>query len=148
MTGLIAGLADHWLWLIAAAVLGIAEMLVPGVFLMWIGLAALVTGLLTLVLPLPVIAQFAIFAVAAVASVYGGRRYLTSNPIVSADPMLNDRAARLVGTIVTAVEPVDALHGRVKCGDSVWSARGADAAVGDRLRIAAVEGSVLRVERV
>jgi inner membrane protein len=140
-------LADHWLWLIAAAVLGIAELLVPGVYLIWIGLAALIVGVLTLLLPLPVAAQFLLFAVMAFAAVYFGRRYLNQNPIQSSDPMLNDRAARLVGAIVTAVEPVDALQGRVKVGDGVWSARGSDAAVGDRLRVTGADGNVLTVER-
>ena len=141
------GLADHWLWLIAAAVLGIAEMIVPGAFLMWIGLAALVTGVATLLLPLPEIAQFGLFAVVSIAAVYAGRRYLAANPITSVDPLLNDRAARMIGSIVTAVEPIDALQGRVKAGDSVWSARGVDAAIGERLRIVGVEGGVLVVER-
>ena len=141
------GLADHWLWMIAGAVLGIAEMLVPGVFLIWIGAAAVLTGVLALLLPIGVIPQFLIFAVASVAAIYAGRRYLAHNPIVSADPLLNDKGARLVGSIVTAVEPVDALAGRVKVGDGVWSARGVDAAVGDRLRVTGSDGSVLLVER-
>jgi inner membrane protein len=141
-------LESHWLWLIAAAVLGIAELLVPGVYLIWIGLAALIVGVLTLLLPLPVAAQFLLFAVMAFAAVYWGRRYLSQNPIISSDPKLNDRSARLVGSIVTAVEPVDALQGRVKVGDSVWSARGSDAAVGDRLRVTGADGNVLTVERV
>jgi inner membrane protein len=140
-------LQDHWLWLIAAAVLGIAELVVPGVYLIWIGLAALITGIATLLLPLAVVAQFALFAVTAFAAVYAGRRYLTNNPIISDDPKLNDRDARLVGAIVTAVEPVDSAHGRVKVGDSVWSARGADAAVGERLRVTGSDGSMLFVER-
>jgi inner membrane protein len=140
-------LQDHWLWLIAAAALGIAELLVPGVYLIWIGLAALVTGLATLVLPLPVVAQFALFAATAFAAVYAGRRYLKENPIVSDDPKLNDRGKRLVGSIVTAVEPVDSAHGRVKVGDSIWSARGADAAIGERLRVTGSDGNVLLVEK-
>ncbi len=141
-------LADHWLWMIAGAALAIAEMLVPGVFLIWIGAAAALTGVLALLLPIGVIAQFLIFAVASVAAIYAGRSYLSRNPIVSADPLLNDKSARLIGTIVTAVEPVDALQGRVKVGDGVWSARGADAATGDRLRVVGSEGGVLVVERV
>lgn len=141
------GLADHWLWMIAGAVLGIAEMLVPGVFLIWIGAAAVLTGVLALLLPIGVIPQFLIFAAASVAAIYAGRRYLALNPIVSADPMLNDKGARLVGSIVTAVEPIDALQGRVKVGDGVWSAKGAEAAVGDRLRVTGSDGSVLLVER-
>ena len=140
-------LQDHWLWLIVATVLGIAELIVPGVYLIWIGLAALVTGVATLLLPLSVVMQFILFAVAAFGAVYVGRRYLLNNPIVSDDPKLNDRGARLVGAIVTAVEPVDSAHGRVKVGDSVWSARGADAAVGERLRVTGSDGSVLLVER-
>ena len=142
------GLADHWLWMIAGAALAIAEMLVPGVFLIWIGAAAVLTGVIALLLPIGAIPQFLIFAVASVAAIYAGRKYLTHNPIVSTDPMLNDKGARLVGSIVTAVEPVDALQGRVKVGDGVWSAKGAEAAVGDRLRVTGAEGVVLLVERV
>jgi membrane protein implicated in regulation of membrane protease activity len=134
--------------MIFGAVLGIAEMLVPGVFLIWIGAAAVLTGVLALLLPIGLIPQFLIFAVASVAAIYAGRRYLAQNPIVSADPLLNDKGARLIGSIVTAVEPVDALQGRVKVGDGVWSAKGTEAAVGDRLRVTGTDGAVLLVERV
>ena len=146
MTDTILNLDAHWGWLVAAAILGIAEMLVPGVFLIWIGLAALVTGVLALLLPIGVAAQWLIFAVATIASIYAGRRVLQRNPIVSSDPLLNERGARLVGTIVTAVEPVDANGGRVRVGDGVWPARGADAVVGERLRVARCDGQVLVVE--
>jgi inner membrane protein len=142
------GLQDHWLWMIAAAVLAIAEMIAPGVFLIWIGAAALFTGVLALLLPIPPVVQFLIFAVASIAAVYAGRRYLATNPIVSDDPKLNDRVARMVGEVVTAVEPVDADSGRVKVGDSVWSARGGPAAVGDRVRVTGAAGGTLTVENL
>lgn len=147
MNGLF-GLEDHWVWLILGAVLGIAEMLIPGVFLIWIGAAAVLTGVLALLLPIGEIPQFLIFAVASIAAIYAGRRYLATNPIVSDDPLLNVKGARLIGTIVTAVEPVDALQGRVKVGDGVWSAKGTEASVGDRLRVTGTDGAVLLVERV
>lgn len=142
------GIAPPWLWLIGGVVLAIFEMVLPGVYLMWIGGAAVLTGVIALLLPIGVPAQFLIFAVATIAAIYLGRRFLMANPIVSADPLLNDKGARLVGTIVVAVEPVDALQGRVKVGDGVWSARGAEAAAGDRLRVTGAEGAVLLVERV
>jgi inner membrane protein len=142
------GLDAPWLWLIGGVLLGIAEMVLPGVYLMWIGGAAVLTGVLSLLLPIGIAAQFAIFAVTTIAAIYVGRRFLVANPIASADPMLNDKGARLVGSIVTAVEPVDALQGRVKVGDGVWSAKGAEAAIGDRLRVIGAEGVVLVVERV
>jgi membrane protein implicated in regulation of membrane protease activity len=144
----VSGIADHWLWLIAAALLGIGEIIIPGAFLMWIGIAALITGLAMLVLPLGVALQLAVFAVMSVASVYAGRRVLIRNPIVSADPLLNDRGARLIGEIVTAVTPVDSSQGRVKVGDGVWSARGATAEIGDRLRVIGIERGVLLVESI
>lgn len=140
------GLEAHWLWLIAAGVLGIAEMIAPGVFLIWIGAAALLTGLVTWALPIPAIAQFLIFAAASLIAVYAGKRYLRDNPIASDDPLLNDRLARLVGQVVTAVEPVDETAGRVKVGDSVWSARGGPAASGEKLRVTGASHGVLTVE--
>ncbi len=141
------GIDAPWLWLIGGVVLGIAEMVLPGVYLMWIGGAAVLTGILALLLPIGFAAQFAVFSIATIAAIYLGRNMLAKNPIISDDPKLNDRGARLVGLIVTAVEPVDSAHGRVKVGDSVWSARGSDAAVGDRLRVTGTDGNVLLVVR-
>lgn len=142
------GIEPPWLWLIGGVLLGIAEMVLPGVYLMWIGGAAVLTGVAALVLPIGIAAQFALFAVATIGAIYLGRRFLTTHPIASADPLLNDKGARLVGSIVVAVEPVDALQGRVKVGDGVWSARGADAVVGDRLRVTGCNGAILLVERI
>ena len=64
----------------------------------------------------------------------------------SQDPLLNDRTARLVGEIVTVVEPIDNGRGRVKVGDSVWPCRGPDAPVGSQVRVVGAEASVLKVE--
>lgn len=139
-------LEPHWWWLILALVLGIAEIIVPGVFLIWIGAAAAVTGILALLLPLPPAAEFVIFAVAAIGSVYLGRRYLITHPIHSDDPLLNDRAARLVGRQVTVAEAIQGGEGKVKVGDSMWLATGPDAPVGERVTITGAEGARLRVE--
>lgn len=139
-------LDDHWGWLVFAALLGMAEVLIPGVFLIWVALAAAVTGLIALVLPVSVPVQLLIFALLCLASVWGGRRWYAANPVASQDPMLNDRTARLVGEIVTVVEPIDNGRGRVKVGDSVWSCRGPDAPAGARVRVVGAEASVLNVE--
>ena len=68
------GLGPHWLWLLAAVLLGIAELIVPGVFLIWIAAAAAGTGLLTLLFGVGVAFQFLLFALLSIASVYAGRR--------------------------------------------------------------------------
>lgn len=139
-------LDPHWWWLILGAMLSIAEMIVPGVFLIWLGAAALLTGVLTFALGLPTAAQMALFAAASVAAVYAGRRWLKANPIESSDPLLNDRAARLVGETVLVVEPIEAGAGRVKVRDGVWNAEGPDAPRGARVRVVGAKGSKLVVE--
>ncbi len=136
----------HWWWLIAGVVLAIAEVILPGFFLIWIGVAAIVTGIATLALGLPFAGQFVLFAALAVAAVYAGRRWFLSNPITSTDPMLNDRAARLVGEQVVVTDAIVGGVGRVRVGDGVWRAHGPDAEVGTRLTVTGVDRGVLLVE--
>jgi membrane protein implicated in regulation of membrane protease activity len=141
-------LEPQWIWLLGAIVLGIAELIVPGVFLIWLAAAAAATGLLTLAFGIDLPFQFAVFALFAIASVYSGRRWYLANPMPSADPMLNDRAARLVGRTVVVVAAIENGEGRVRVGDGVWSCRGPDCAEGTRVRITGADGSCLRVEPV
>ncbi len=141
-------LEPHWFWLLVGVLLGAAEIIVPGFFLIWFAVAAIITGMVTFILPIPLALQAGLFAVLAVGAVYSGRRWFAKNPIISSDPKLNDRGARMVGQIVTVVEAIDHGTGRVKVGDSVWSARGGDAGVGDKVRVTGADGSVLLVEGV
>jgi hypothetical protein len=141
-------LEPHWLWMLAAILLGIAELIVPGVFLIWLAAAAAATGLLTLAFGIDLPFQFALFALVSIAAVYLGRRWYVNNPMPSADPLLNDRAARLTGRTVVVVGALVNGEGRVKVGDSVWSCRGPDCAEGSRVRITGADGSCLKVEPV
>jgi membrane protein implicated in regulation of membrane protease activity len=142
-----SGIEPGWLWLIGGVVLLIAELIAPGFSLIFIGAAGIATGVLSLLFGLPVAAQLAIFAVLAiVAARIGGRRFYASRYDYSADPLLNDRAARLLGKVVVVVQSVDSHGGRVRVGDSEWSARGGPAAAGERVRIVDIEGNCLKVE--
>lgn len=141
-------IAAHWFWLTLAVVLGAAEMLAPGFFLIWLALAAAGVGALAFLLPVSIPMQVALFAIASIFAVYAGKRFLKDNPIVSDDPKLNDRGARLTGEIVTVVQAVENGRGRVRVGDSEWNARGVDAPVGARVRVTGAEGANLLVEPV
>ena len=121
-------------------------MVAPGFFLMWLGLAALIVGGLDYFLPITVAYQVAMFAILSVLTVFAGKKFLQKNPIETEDAKLNDRGARLTGEIVTVVEAITNGNGRVKVGDSVWSARGVDAAIGSRVRVTGADGAVLLVE--
>jgi membrane protein implicated in regulation of membrane protease activity len=138
-------IAPQWWWLLAGLLLATAEVIAPGFFLIWIGAAALLTGLATLLLGLGHAGQFGLFAVGAVVALYAGRRWLRLHPIASSDPLLNDRAARLIGRTVTATEPITESGGRVRVGDGIWSALGPPAPAGSQLRVTGVEGATLRV---
>lgn len=137
-------LEAHWVWLLVAVVLAIAELAVPGAFLIWLAAAAALTGVAALVLGVPLAAQLVLFALFSVACVVLGRRFAGNAP--AADPMLNDRAARLVGETVVVTEAIRDGRGRVKVGDGVWPARGPDAETGERVRVTGADGTCLRVE--
>ena len=141
------GIDPAWLWTIGGVILLIAEVIAPGFFLLFIGAAALVTGILSLALGFGLVPQLAIFAILAYLAVhFGGRRFYAARYDHSADRTINDPTARLLGRVVVVVQPVDSHGGRVKLGDSEWSARGAPAAVGERVRIVDIEGNCLKVE--
>lgn len=134
-------------WLVVGVGLGLAELAAPGVFLIFLAAAALITGITTLAVPgLPLLLQLVSFTLWSIATMAIGRRWYVEFPVPSADPQLNDRAARLVGTTVTVIEPITSGEGRVRVADGVWPAAGADAPAGARLRITAVQGATLIVE--
>lgn len=140
------GIEPGWLWMIGGVLLLIAEIVVPGVFLVWIGIAAVVTGLFALLLGIGLAGQLGLFALYSVLAVLAGRRFYGVAGVENANPLLNDRAAQMVGRRVLVVQAVDEDGGRVRVGDSEWSARGGPAAPGERVRITGVEGNCLIVE--
>ena len=134
-------------WLIVAVLLGIAELSVPGVFLVFLAIAAAVTGIAVFALPaLPLAAQLGSFAAWSVVTVLIGKRWYRDYPVEGGDPMLNDRAARLVGEVVTVETAIVDGHGRVLVGDGGWPAQGPDAEVGALVRITAVVAGHVVVE--
>ena len=142
------GFDPQWSWLILGLVLAVAEMVVPGVFLIWFAVAALIVGLLGFVLPLSLPLEVALFAGLAVVNVLASRRWLQSHPVESVDPLLNQRGQQLVGRQVVVTTAIEGGNGRVRCGDTEWLAQGPDAATGARLTVTGSTGSTLIVDAV
>lgn len=140
------GVEPHWIWLGLGLLLAIGEMTIPGVFLIWMAGAALVTGLVAWLVPLAVPGQIALFAVLSILFVFAGRRFLRQHPVEGADPEMNQRGARAVGEVVVVSQVIEAGQGRVRLGDSEWIARGPDAEPGTRMRVTGSDGTVLMVE--
>ncbi len=135
------------LWLGAAILLGGAELAAPGVFLVFLAIAAAMTGFSLLALPaLPVVVQLMSFTLWSAVSILIGRRWYRDYPVATADPLLNDRGARLIGEVVTVVDAIEDGAGRVRVGDGTWPAIGPDAMTGAQLRVTAVRQGKLIVE--
>ncbi|MGB3317957.1 MAG: NfeD family protein [Sphingopyxis granuli] len=146
MPGWLSHMDPHWMWLSLGVLLAAAEIVAPGFFLIWLGAAAIVTGVVAWIVPISVPLQLGIFAVLSFIVLYTARRWLKANPIASADPHLNQRAGRLVGEVLTVTRAIEDGRGRAKVGDGEWPVHGPDAAEGTKVRVVSAEGGVLVVE--
>jgi membrane protein implicated in regulation of membrane protease activity len=138
----------HWFWLGLGLLLAIGEMTIPGVFLIWMAGAALVTGFVSWMVPIGMPWQVLLFAVLSIVSVFSGRRWLRQHPVEAADPKMNDRVARAVGEVVTVCQVLADGQGKVRLGDSEWLAKGPDAEPGTKMKVTGADGSVLVVEHL
>ena len=107
--GWLNGLDARYAWLAIGLLLAVAEMAIPGVFLIWMAGAALITGLATFLFPFGGAEQVVLFALLAFGSVLAGREWVRRHPVESADPSLNDRGGRMAGHDGTVLR-VEHLH--------------------------------------
>ena len=138
-------LEPGWLWAIGGVVLLICELVAPGFFLLFVGAAAIATGVFTLLFDLAIAPQLVLFALYTALAVMIGKRFYAQPDTPDQRIELNDPEKRLVGRSVLVVDPVDAHGGRVRVGDGEWTARGGPAAVGQHVRVLGVEGNCLTV---
>ena len=141
-----------WTWWVLGLLLLTAEIVMPGVFLIWIGLAALVIGAISLVLwgdPIWVWQiQILVFAVLSVVFAISGRRIMSRYGNDTDEPLLNQRGASLVGRTATLSEPISEGRGRIRLDDTQWVVQGPDLPAGTQVRVVESEGRQLRVEPV
>jgi membrane protein implicated in regulation of membrane protease activity len=142
-----------WHWWVLGLVLVVIEMIAPGFFLLWIGLAAGVTGLVLVILDkgmgvgLAWEMQFLIFGVLAIGSVVAARFYFRRNPIQTDDATLNRRGSQYVGHVFNLDEAIVNGVGKVRVGDGWWRAQGPDLPAGERVKVVGVDGNMLKVEK-
>jgi len=135
-----------WNWLIFGVVLMALELIAPGVFLFWLGLAALLVGLMSFGFNPSWQVQILMFAVFAAAAVPLWRRLARSNTAVSAsNPFLNKRADALIGRVFTLEKPIIDGAGTVRIDDTVWRVAGPDTPAGNRVKIVQADGASLTV---
>lgn len=141
-------LSTHYLWWILALLLIASELLLPGYFLLWVGLAAAAMGAVLLVDPaLGVLAQATLFGLLAFASCFGYARWLRPRLERRAPggERLNRRAEQLIGQRYQLIEPIINGRGKAGVGDGQWLVSGPDLPLGATVEVVAVDGSTLRV---
>ncbi len=134
-----------WNWLIFGFILMALETLAPGVFMFWLGLAALLVGLISFVLHPGWQVQLLMFAVFAAAAVPLWLRLARRRTDVPASPFLNKRTDALLGRVFTLEKPIIDGSGTVRIDDTIWRVAGPDTPAGTRVKVVQVDGANLTV---
>lgn len=138
-----------WAWILLGLVLIGLELAAPGAFFLWLGFAALLTGILDWAFALSWQAAFLAFAVLSVGFVLLGRLVTGRRDEIDASPDgLNRRGHELVGRVFALENPILDGSGRVRVDDSSWRVIGPDTPAGASVRVVRVDGATLIVERV
>jgi membrane protein implicated in regulation of membrane protease activity len=136
----------HWIWFVAAVVLFTLEVLAPGAFMLWLGLAAAVVGAISLGVAWTWQMQCLAFVVLSAAAFPLWRRLGRRPPPPTDQPFLNRRGEVLVGRLLTLDKPIVGGAGTVRVDDTIWRVSGPDTPAGARVRVARTDGSMLIVE--
>ncbi|HEY1244835.1 MAG TPA: NfeD family protein [Hyphomicrobiaceae bacterium] len=135
-----------WNWLILAVVLLALETVIPGVHFLWFGLAAAVTGIVALGIGVAWSWQVLAFVLLSVLTVFWVRRFVRPDVAISDLPDLNERGRQYVGRSLVVEQAIENGRGKVRVGDTLWSAEGPDAPAGTRVTVTGTRGIVLVVE--
>jgi hypothetical protein len=146
MSGILSWIWPWWAWVVLAGILALAEMALPGSYLMWIALGAAVTAFAAAVTGMAMEGQLAVLAIATAASCLGG--YFAYRAIGSdrgGRGLLNAPQRSMIGARGTVCEEFVDGRGKVRVGDTVWLADGPDLAIGTPVIVAGVRGIRLDV---
>ncbi len=136
-----------WSWIIAGLILLALELIMPGGVLVWLGIAAVVTGIIALLQVAPLAIQWVLFGVLSLAGVGAWLGLVRRRKFDESDrPLLNRRAQQVIGQHAEITEPISGGFGRAKLGDTTWRVAGPDLPKGTEVRVTGFEGTVLTVE--
>lgn len=146
---MLTNLTLHYGWWLLALVLIGAELMIPGFFMLWIGVAAAAMGLILMFLPeLSFLPQAVLFVTLALISCYIYWRFVRSAVHERSDqPKLNRRAEQYVGRRYVLDTAIVNGRGKVKVGDSPWLAEGPELPAGTEVEVVGVDGSTLKVQK-
>ncbi|MFE1602082.1 NfeD family protein [Methylobacterium sp. ID0610] len=141
LADLLTAIGPAWGWILFGLVLMVGELVLPGVFLVWLGLGALLTGVATGLAGAPWQAQVLVFALLSGGTLLVGHHLSRARP-----DALNRRGPDLVGRVTALDAAIEGGIGRIRVDDSVWRVTGPDLPAGARVRVTGLDGATLIVE--
>ncbi len=137
-------------WLVTGLVLSLLELIVPGVYLIWFGLAGIFMSALVYFVPMSTNSQLIWFAIIsaifALLGLYIYRYIFKKNQIPQAYRNLNNSAEQYVGNTVTVAENSEDHMTKVKIGDTYWLAYSEkDFKKGDTAKVIGVKDSLILI---
>lgn len=142
----------HYLWWVLALLLIAGEVLLPGYFMLWIGIAAAVMGVIALLVPgLGVLAQaigFVVLAFVACIAYWKLVRPRLEREVPLAAALMNRRGARMIGERYVLSAPIVNGRGKAHVGDGQWLVEGPDLPAGATVEVIGTDGTTLRVRSV
>ena len=137
----------YWHWWLFAIALIIVEVFSAGAFFIWMGVAAILTGFVLLVMPEKSWQiQFILFSILSIVAILVGRSFFNRKEINTEDPTLSSQETSLIGKTFAVEQAIINGSGRVKVGESTWKANGPDCNVGSSVKVVAIGGAELIVE--
>lgn len=137
----------YWTWWIIAGILLILELLLPGVFFLWLGIAAAGIGFLALLIVLPWQVEILLFGGFAVALILIAKPWVEKRNLEQSDrPNLNRRLYDYVGRDYVLEKPIENGRGRLRIDDTLWVVEGPDLPAGAWVRVTGIDGVKLIVE--
>ncbi len=137
---------DFWMWWILGGILLLTELALPGAFMLWMGIAAILVGFIDFIWPLAMPIQLILFAFFSILSVLIGRRIWPSTT-KSDYVTLNERGEQYIGKVYVLTRAIEEGKGKAKVGDSEWLVSGPDLPKGTPVKVVGVKGTILKVEK-
>ena len=146
---MLTNFATHYGWWLLALVLIGTELMMPGFFMLWIGIAAAVMGVILLLLPdLSFLSQATLFVLLALVSCFVYWRFVRGALNESSDqPHLNRRAEQHVGRRYVLDSAIVNGQGKARVGDSLWLVAGPELPAGTTIEVVGVDGATLKVQK-
>lgn len=138
---------ESWHWIAIGLLLIGMELIIPGVFLLWVGLAALSVSIISAIIPMSDQSQIIIFSIFVPLFSVIGKKFFKFIQKPQEESFLNKRAKRMVGEIYILDKNLTGGHSRMKIGDSYWKIIGEDMPAGQRVEIISVSGNTLHVKK-